>query len=56
VARREETDVDEQARLEARGPRHELEAGQTTDDEFEAELGDASKDEGEGFIDLNSDL
>jgi hypothetical protein len=47
---KEETDMDEQAQAEAVGHEHGLEAGGTTDGEFEAELGDAGKGKGDGFV------
>ena len=42
--------MDEQAQAEAVGHEHGLEAGGTTDGEFEAELGDAGKGKGDGFV------
>jgi hypothetical protein len=41
--------MDEQAQAEAPGHQQELEAGETTDGEFEAALGDAGKEKDEGF-------
>ena len=40
--------MDEQGPAEALGHQQGLEAGQTTDDEFEAEVGDAGKEKDDG--------